>query len=130
MSEELCGANIHDLKQLKTRESKLAAECDRLLIEKRDASQAFDKGVGKLKSVQEQIKQVQVHPLVSEHAQLRYIERVLGVDLDEIKAAILTDQMLATINALGSGKFPMDGGMKAIVRNKTVVTICMPKEER
>ena len=61
-------------------------------------------------------------PIVTEHAMLRYIERVLGINLEEVKMQILNEKTLAMINSLGSGKFPGDG-YKVVVKNRSVITI-------
>lgn len=43
---------------------------------------------------------------ISEHAIVRYFERVLGYDLDEIRKTILPDSTLKLAEKLGSGTFP------------------------
>lgn len=64
---------------------------------------------------------------ISDHAQLRYAERVLGLDLAEL-CAELNGQVAALALALGDGKYPVkcaNGQVvaQAVVQNKTVVTI-------
>lgn len=59
----------------------------------------------------------------SAHAVLRYLERKLGINLDEIRAEILNEQILAQIEQFGSGKFPLDGGLKAVVKQNVVVSV-------
>ena len=63
---------------------------------------------------------------VSEHALLRYCERVLNIDLEEAKQAILSDSVVDLMAKLGNnnGEYPVkEGGFKIVVKNKTVVTI-------
>ena len=45
--------------------------------------------------------------IVSEHAMLRYIERVLGIDLKEIENRILTDEIKEQLKQLEVGDFPL-----------------------
>jgi hypothetical protein len=60
---------------------------------------------------------------VSEHAYLRYFERVKGYDLEEIKNEILSDTVLALVEKLGgSGLFP-NGDYRVVIRNNVVITI-------
>lgn len=60
---------------------------------------------------------------VSEHAILRYLERVEGVDIHEIEKKILTDELIDLTEKLGgSGIYPI-GEVQAVLKNNTVVTI-------
>ena len=60
--------------------------------------------------------------IVSEHALLRYAERVMGVDFQLIKDAILTEELKSQISLLGPGKYPIKDGV-AVVRGNTIITI-------
>jgi hypothetical protein len=59
---------------------------------------------------------------VSDHALLRYIERAMGVDLDEFRAAILTEQNRKAIEFAGDCTIKSNG-VEFIVKNRTVVTV-------
>jgi len=64
-------------------------------------------------------------PRVSDHALLRYCERVMGANLAEIRHALLI-QTADKIGVLGSGSFPIStpyGKATAIVRESTIVTV-------
>ena len=78
-----------------------------------------------MKTLQEQITALEANskePIVSEHALLRYIERVYGIDLDELRGKILNPQTKEWIEQFGSGKIPSDG-CRLIVKNRVVVTV-------
>ena len=60
---------------------------------------------------------------VSEHAMLRYIERVLGIDLKEIERRILTDEVKEQYKIVGNGRFPINDEFRALIRDNVVVTI-------
>lgn len=61
---------------------------------------------------------------VSEHAIIRYIERVIGISRDEITSKILTPEVEAMYKKLGAGKYPIaDGKARAVIKNNTVVTV-------
>jgi chromosome segregation ATPase len=60
---------------------------------------------------------------ITEHAILRYIERVRGINLKEIEEEILTDELKSTVSILGgNGKYPLNG-CRAVLKNNTIVTI-------
>ena len=62
--------------------------------------------------------------VISEHAILRYIERVLGVNIEEIKSDILGG---TKIHSLPNGEYPVDSEVtpkhRIRVRNNIVVTV-------
>ncbi len=60
--------------------------------------------------------------IVSEHAMLRYIERVMGVNLEEIKQEILNDEVSNNIKKLGNGTYPVEE-YKIVVKDGVVVTV-------
>lgn len=64
---------------------------------------------------------------VTDHAIIRYLERVLNFNVDNIRNSILNDKMLHQIERIESGKFPHEEGYKVLVKNKKVITI-IPKE--
>lgn len=65
-----------------------------------------------------------IDPRVSDHALLRYLERVYGLDLNSLRREILTDPVRTAIKAGASAVFI--AGCKAPVENGTIKTI-LPK---
>lgn len=62
--------------------------------------------------------------VVSEHAILRYFERVLGFNIEEIRTKLLDQQVRDCVEALGgNGTFPTKDNIKLIIRDKVVTTI-------
>ena len=61
--------------------------------------------------------------IITNHAIIRYVQRVLKIDIEEIKDKILTDKVLDLHDKLGNGKYPNDGFHVVIVDNfvKTVI---------
>ncbi len=119
----------HALKQLVTRKGKLQALADRLDAERKEAKTAWQTTeaayadtVQKLQAIEVQINSVQQEPTVSEHAMLRYLERVQGVELKAVEAAILTPRVRNVIATLGDGKYKLDGH-EIVVKNRTVVSL-------
>lgn len=116
--------DAHELKQLRTRISKQRAESEVLKDEVRDAQRKASESRRKLSGLEDQLREAQnTELIVTEHAILRYLERVVGLNLDEVKNKILTDTIRAQTKALGrSGRFPNDG-FKVIMENGAVTTV-------
>lgn len=112
-----------ELKQLQTRKAKVDAEIKRLSGEKAECEKQLTAARGKLAAIQQQIDACTADVVVSEHAMLRYMERVMGVDLNKIKVHILAEGREELIRSAGSGAFPIMDDIKAVVKGRTVVTI-------
>jgi len=73
--------------------------------------------------VGQRLKYEEKRPLVSDHAIVRYFERIVGIDMDEVRGKILCEGTAAAVDRLGDGRYPVVGGGTAVVRNKVVVTV-------
>lgn len=114
-----------ELKKLNTLQTKLQSEIEAIKVEREilnNKLQSAERNLGKIK---EEIKKLKHgnKVIVSEHAMLRYIERVLGIDLKEIEERILTDEVKEQYKIVGNGKFPINDEFKVIIRDNVVVTI-------
>ncbi|BBM56752.1 hypothetical protein JMUB4039_0730 [Leptotrichia trevisanii] len=54
---------------------------------------------------------------------LRFIERVLGIDLKEIENRILTDEIKEQYKIVGSRRFSINDEFRTLIRDNVVVTI-------
>jgi len=68
------------------------------------------------------IKEAKKKPNISEHAIVRYFERVRGINVQEIRDNLLSKKIINQINVLGSGKIPMED-CTLIVKDKCVVSV-------
>ncbi len=60
---------------------------------------------------------------ISEHAILRYIERVKGIDISAIEGEILNEKILTMIETLGgTGTYPGEG-FSLIMKDYTITTV-------
>ena len=59
---------------------------------------------------------------ITDHALVRYFERVQGVDIGKIKREIFTDDVVELIQTFGSGKIIKDGFL-IVVKDKVIITI-------
>lgn len=62
------------------------------------------------------------HIEITDHAIVRYAERVLGLNVEEVKLAIAAKAAPMAFT-LGDGSYPVGHGCVAVVKNKTVVTV-------
>jgi ribosomal protein L15 len=69
----------------------------------------------------EQLKSKEL--IISEHAILRYIERVLEINIEKIKSEILTDEIIERNKILGSGKYKNNKKFEVVIKDNIVVTI-------
>ena len=61
--------------------------------------------------------------IISEHALLRYLERVYKLDLEKLSSEIIPDTLKATIEELGNGEYHTQEGYSLKVHDNVVVTI-------
>lgn len=113
-----------ELKGLQVRLQKAKAEEENCRIELIAANRKMQAALNEVSKLQEQIKAfTESDPVVTEHAMLRYVERVMGIDLEAVRADILTPTRRAVIKAMGTGKVDMPNGNKLVFKNRAVVTI-------
>jgi hypothetical protein len=103
---------MNDIKQLHVQLSKLEADyaAKQTIVAQGQQELSFkSKQIIALKEKINQISQKR-EIVLSDHALIRYVERVLGVDLDAAKAAIITDELRKMVDTLGgNGSYPMTG---------------------
>lgn len=119
--------NAHELKALKTQYNKLSAEYN---TAKEDVERTMEISANikkRLNDLRIKIEEIQSNSkdiIVTEHAQLRYIERVIGIDLVELKEKILPKETRELIDKAlrANGKYPA-GEHRVVISDKTVVTV-------
>lgn len=78
----------------------------------------------------EELKKSSSELIVSEHALLRYLERVYKLDLQKLSQEIVPLSLRATIDMLGNGEYHTDDGYSIKVHDNVVVTILDDKTEQ
>lgn len=58
--------------------------------------------------------------IISDHAMIRYIQRVIGILEEDIKNRIFTDKLKAMF--IGDGKYKLDG-VEYVIKNNVIITI-------
>jgi predicted RNase H-like nuclease (RuvC/YqgF family) len=119
-------ADHTELKHLNRRVSQGQANLKALTEEKfsiEDKIKRERETVSRLQREIDRLKRRTEKLVVSEHAILRYVERVMGLDLEEIKKKILPSDLEEKVRIIGNGIFPCGGTHKIKVSEGVVVTI-------
>ena len=115
--------------RIKELESRLVREKQALSRLKSERSQldrdicSRNARVDSLKKQLDVVRSTSENVIVSEHAILRYLERVEGIDIEAIKHKMVSQSAEKQIKALGSGVFPVGVSHKLRVRKGYVVTV-------
>lgn len=115
----------HDLKGLQSRLQTAVSEEEQAAAEVKDAQRRVSSARNLQNNLRQQIANLEAksrEPIVTEHALLRYIERVYKIDLNEIRDEILTDSVKGFIEQFGSGKIPTEH-CRLVVKDRTVITV-------
>jgi hypothetical protein len=115
---------VRQKKQLQTQLNNISADANALKFEIANKQREYTHKLESIKRLKEEIEKLKGgSPKVSEHAILRFFDRVLGYDLKAIEALILSEDVLALIDKLGgSGTYP-GNGFSVVMKDYTVTTI-------
>ena len=118
-------ADANHLKRLQTRiseqrEKTLEAQknvdrCRTILKQEGKKLQELEKSLKNFVSSKEGL-------VVTEHALLRYCERVLKIDLEKAKTEIVTETLKEQVEKLGNGEYP-NGDFRVVIREGQVVSV-------
>lgn len=68
-------------------------------------------------------------PAVSDHAVIRYLQRVVGIDADRLRQQLLADGRADLIRKMQAGRLHTGEGYTLIVKNCVVVSVIVPGNE-
>jgi hypothetical protein len=115
--------NVHDLKQLRVRYAKAEADANAAKEEVRVGQKREADARKLMAELKQKIETAEgKRPILTEHALLRYFERVLGYDLEAISNGLLTDSVVALISQMPNGKIPAPG-CKLVAKDGVIVTL-------
>lgn len=112
-------------KQLQTQINNLVADREALLIEISSKQSESKRKLGEINKLKAQVENLSKDKTlkVSEHAIVRYFERVKGFNLDEVQSEILHQNVKGLFDTLGDGSFPHPDEYNVVIKDSTVVTI-------
>jgi len=127
-------ADHAELKHLQRRLDESRASVKALRDEKQALDEKINKEQGTINKLQKDIERIKSAAqsngklVVSEHALLRYFERVMGFNLEEIKKRIVPESVSNAIKTVGSGTFPTETH-RLKVKDGVVITILTDDEQ-
>jgi len=114
------------IKKIREEIKELDKEINKFLIDRASLESKLKAKVDRKNELLEKIESINTqsgHVSLSDHAILRYLERVEKIDVESVRKKILTGQLKEFVATVGNnGKFPIKGG-KAIIRNGVIVTV-------
>lgn len=113
------------IKGLKSQLQKAQGDVDALMAQIKALQKEHSQKVNQTNTLRQQIQSAENDGKlkVSEHAILRYLERVKGIDLDLVQLEILSPKVMAMVEKLGqNGSYPSDG-FQVVMKDGTVITV-------
>lgn len=117
--------DVRKIKGLQSQLKNLKQDAELMKIEVTVKQKEYQQKLDSVKRIRQELERLDSVPVlkVSEHAILRWAERVKGLDVKELEKEILTEPILKMVETLGgSGSFP-NGEHNVVMKNYTVVTI-------
>jgi hypothetical protein len=113
------------LKQLQGQLEKEKAEHSVIMMQKKDILKKEQDINKKISRIQTEIANYVGKDLtMSEHAILRYVEKVQLVNPNDVPGIVITEELKKMHRVLGNGEYPMgDSGFSLIIKNNIIVTI-------
>ncbi|MBR7928164.1 hypothetical protein KBI51_08265 [Aerococcaceae bacterium zg-ZUI334] len=116
-----------ELKRLQTLKVNAEAELTSLRFEANAMKKEIELKETNIRSLNQQIEKLTKESkgiTVSEHAIIRYLERVLGINSEEIVEKILPERTKQLAMELGNGQYAVnEGEFKVVIRNGVVVSV-------
>lgn len=113
------------IKSIQVLISKINFEIDNIKAQQKVLQSSMDKQRAQLKKYQEELLSLQMDSkeiIISEHAILRYLERVYKLDITKLYKEIVTPKVQEQIKEFGNGTYSVEAFSIKVVDN-VVVTI-------
>ncbi len=119
--------SMTELKKLNTLQSKLQGEMEVLKNQKELLAKEITTKNEQINNVKHEIAKLKKRSqelIVSEHAILRYMERVLKLDIAAFANSILTDEVRKEHKLIGNGTYSVNNSeYQLVIRNNVVVSV-------
>jgi predicted nuclease with TOPRIM domain len=117
--------DVRKRKQLQSQLNLMLGDAEALKIEVSNKQREYSDKLNAINRLKEEIARLDEDKnlRISEHAILRYLERVKGMDIEAIENEILTDTLKELVEKLGgNGSYP-NNGFQVRIKNYTITTI-------
>lgn len=117
--------DVRQIKQLQSQLKNLFAEAEAMSVTVKAQQKDYSLKLFNIEKLKAEINKLESDTSlkVSEHAILRYLERVKGLNIEAIEKQIVTDSVKDLVAKLGgNGKFP-NNECSLVIKDYTVVTI-------
>lgn len=98
-----------------------SARCESALGEAEQIAADLRARLGEVRSELARRLRPAAEPKISDHAMLRYVERVMGIDVDALRAEIMSDSVKAALRSGASGVTV--NGVKMVAKDGVIVTV-------
>ncbi len=114
-----------EVKVARKRIKEIGVEISDLNAQKQRIQADITRRNNQIRKLKDRLKELEgVELTATDHAILRYLERVQGLDLDEIRKEMITDSLKKQVEVLGgTGKFPGPNNTRFIMDNKRIVSV-------
>lgn len=115
-------------KKLRSQLEKIKTEIELLRTEVKVKNTEIYNKKNNVKQLSDKIKKLEDNSnkdlVISEHAILRYLERIIGLDLNKLKKEIITNELKEVVKDWGSdsGSF-IKKGVEYVIKNNVIITI-------
>ncbi|WP_300409153.1 hypothetical protein [Lagierella sp.] len=116
-----------EIKKLESMKATVEADIATLELHQKNLKQEIGAKKMQLNTLNQKIRTISKNHgslTVSEHAIIRYMERVLGIDIEGLTEKILPEENALFIKNFGNGQYPINNGeFRIVVKDGVVVTV-------
>lgn len=106
--------------------SSIRRSIDALMRNEKSLAAVYNDNQNKIQDINRKIKEATEEDkdlIVSEHAMLRYVERVIGINRDEMVEKVLPKELMSSAKSLKNGTMAINNSHRIRVRDGVVVTV-------
>ena len=115
-----------NIKALERQESDLFMQLDELQMKRAETDRLLASKKAELVKVQSRLKQLKSNVILTDHAIVRYLERVEKVDIEKIKKILLDESTEELIKTMQPKKIKRDS-YALLINGSTITTVVIEK---
>jgi len=115
------------LKKLRAEKAAIETKLAELKVTSGHLSRNITNEINEIRNLNNKIQELETgEVVVTDHAVLRYLERVHGIDVEAYRKNLVPERVHAQMTMLGAGKFPVTQNEEQytlVVRDRKVITV-------